>query len=504
MIQPQTDSRGSPAPSVAERSLNAVKSNYIGTAVRIGAQFISQIFITRALGPELVGTYGYSVLLCGVLALIIDQGFGWSLVREKFEDSEETSVVFSRIMLVSLLCAISVYFLSYPLAHALQNKLAGEVFRFTSPLYVLVGLFVVTQARLRAELRFTEIQKAITGSYLAGYAVVGVTMALAGWGVWSLVAAWYVSSILEVIIAFYYAPHSLKLTNPFKRTKSGRLGRHVAGINLVNWAADNTAGIFVGWLGAAALGNFNAAMMLARTPTLHLVQTLQTILFSTASALKNDQDAIRRMYLGALAVIGFVVIPAYSYAMVNAALIVHLVFGEKWQAAADVLSMVAMGMVALGMRALSGPILTANGAERAVLLSQCFALLISLAILYGAVYGADSCGLACIGLSVTVANVLAAIIQIVVLARFKMVSAVEFCRALRGPVVISLIAAVPLEHLLASGSRTIYIAAAVLGVKCTLAAMLIRRFPRFFLDPALLQVMSKLNLGRRLLRALAL
>src|SRR5690606_29512478 len=119
-----------PNMSLAARSLNAVKHSYIGTIVRVLAQFIAQILIMRQLGPELVGTFGYALLLNGVLALIIDQGFGWSLIQGHFNDKEEVAVVFSRIMLASFISMLVVFGISYPLSSYLENDLVGSVFRY--------------------------------------------------------------------------------------------------------------------------------------------------------------------------------------------------------------------------------------------------------------------------------------------------------------------------------------------------------------------------------------
>ncbi|MEO6563934.1 MAG: oligosaccharide flippase family protein, partial [Nitrosospira sp.] len=281
--------------SLATKSLNAVKSNFLGTVIRAGAQLAAQILIMRELGPELVGTFGYVLLLHGLLALIIDQGFGWSLIQGNLDDKKETTIVFSRIMFASAIGMMSVLALSYPIETYLNNPLVGTIFRYSALGYLLIGLFSVSQARLRAELRFREIQLSITGAYLAAYLLVGVAMAWAGYGVWALLTAWYVQGILQVVIGHYFSPHSLKLANPFQPTKSGPLGRHVAGINVLNWAVDNSSGVFVGGMGASSLGNFNAASMLARTPALHVVQTLQTILFSTASAIRGDERRIKHL-----------------------------------------------------------------------------------------------------------------------------------------------------------------------------------------------------------------
>ena len=55
--------------TLAAKTLGAVKSNYAGTLIRVLAQFGAQVVIMRELGPELVGTFGYALLVFGALAL---------------------------------------------------------------------------------------------------------------------------------------------------------------------------------------------------------------------------------------------------------------------------------------------------------------------------------------------------------------------------------------------------------------------------------------------------
>lgn len=481
--------------TLAAKSLNAVKSNYIGTIVRVGAQLVAQIMIMRQLGPELIGTFGYVLLLHGLLALVIDQGFGWSLIQGHFNDEQEIAVAFSRIMLASFIAMCVVLSISYPIANYLQNDLVGSVFRASAPSYLLMGFFSISQAKLRAELRFREIQMATTGAYLIAYPIVGVAMVWAGFGVWALVAAWYVQGILQVVIGHYYGPHSLKLANPFRRTKSGPLGRQVAGINVLNWAVDNSSGVFVGVLGAAALGNFNAAMMLARTPTLQLVQVLQTILFSTASAIGNDQRRIKHLYLGALASVGLIIFPAYGYALTHADFIIKLLFGNKWIATADVFAALSFGMIALAMSTLSGAILTATGDQKTVLYSQSVCLMLMIVGLYFS----KNVSLVYVGLTVTVAYMARLIMQVKIIAVTGGITPTEFLSVLRGPLLIAVLMGIPVTFFFESGLGRVQIESLALTFKCVTILLLFRIFPRFFFGPILTDILVRFAIGRRLL-----
>lgn len=485
--------------SLAVKTLAAVKSNYAGTVVRVGAQFVAQLVIMRALGPDLVGTFGYTLLLYGVMALAIDQGFGWALIQGRFE-AREIEVVLARLMLASVLGMLLVFGLSYPIEAYLHSPLAGMLFRYSAPSYLLIAVHGIAHAKLRAELRFREIQYATTGAYLVAYPLVGAGMALAGCGVWSLLAAWYVQAILQFGIGYYCAPHSLRMAWPWRGTQAGPLGRQVAGINVLNWAVDNSSGIFAGALGPVALGSFNAASMLSRTPAMQVAQNLQSVLFSTASAHGADAARTKRLYLAAVAAVALPVVPAYAYALTHAALLIGLLFGQQWLAAAPVFAAMAPGMMALAISTLSGAILTATGGQRTVLHSQ----LLCLAMMLGGLYCAAGADLLYVGVVISVSYLVRLAWQLATLGRRCGVAPAELVAVLRGPLAAGAVLALQLAPWYPAGAQPLWWELGCWPVKLALLALACRRWPRFFVSAPLADVLQRFGPGRRLLALLGL
>lgn len=485
--------------SLAAKSFDAIKSNYAGAVVRIGGQFFAQLIIMRELGPDLVGVFGYTLLLYGLMALVIDQGFGWSLIQGDFSD-DELSVVLSRLLLGSVIGMVLVYFLSYPIENYLHSPLAGMVFRYSAPSYLLIAVYGISHAKLRAELRFREIQYATTGAYLIAYPLVGVGMALSGYGVWALLGAWYVQAVLQCVVGYYFYPHSLSLGNPLRPTRAGALGRQVAGINVMNWAVDNSSGVFSGAMGPAALGNFNAASMLSRTPALQMAQTLQAVLFSTASAIGGDAARIKRLYLAALAAIAFAAVPAYGYALTHADLLVGLLFGAKWLKAADIFAAMAVGMMALAMSTLSGAILTACGGQRAVLRSQTVCLVMMVCGLYAVLGGP----LVYIGVVISTSYVVRLLLQMRAIGVIAGIKSAELFAVLRGPLVAAAVLAVPMAPWTAALAHPLVAEALAWIVKLCILAALFKFRAWFFFCAPLLDVLGRFGPGRRLAAALGL
>jgi O-antigen/teichoic acid export membrane protein len=275
----------------------------------------------------------------------------------------------------------------------------------------------------------------------------------------------------------------------------------VAGINVLNWTVDNSGGVFVGSLGASSLGNFNAASMLARTPALHVVQTLQTILFSTASAIGDDQRRIKRLYLTALAAVSFIVFPAFGYTLTHAELIIKVVFGNKWLDSAGIFSAMSIGMIALAMSSLSGAILTATGDQKMVLYSQMICLVFMILGLYFTI----DIGLVYVGLAITVAYIARFVLQLKAIAIRGGITPAEFISVIRGPFLIAMFMAIPVTRLGDfSPAAVIPIELLALALKCFVFLLLFKAFPRFFFSFSLTDLLMRFSVGRRAVTLLGL
>lgn len=483
---------------LVSESISAAKASYLGTLIRVCSQFGAQILIMRAIGPDLMGSFVYVLLAHTLLTLVIDQGLGWSIIKSGTVSADEIATLFARCLVVSFVCLLLVFALSYPVEQFAGDANAGWALRYSAPICMITGIYIVSNGILRLQMRYKEIQMALIVSYLAAYPVVGLFLALHGYGIWSLLAALYVQTALQAGILYFYCRHGLRLRNPFASTKSGRLGWQVTGINVVNWVVDNCGGVLVSVSGPFNLGNFNAASVFARTPVVYLVLTLQTIVFSAVSAYQNDLAKVKGILLGLVALIAYLVFPAYGYVSTHAPFVVSLIFGEKWHAASGALSSLSVGMMALAVSTLSGAVLTATGAQKNVLHSQALCL----GMMCTGIYAANGHGLFYVGAAVSFAYTAGLLMQMRALSRKIGIRAAELFGALRGPVILAVIMAVPVGLTSASGVEQLPLQALLFLIKAILGIQAIRWFPRLFLGGALETVLNRFGIGKRLIEAL--
>jgi PST family polysaccharide transporter len=231
-----------------------------------------------------------------------------------------------------------------------------------APTLVVGAATGVATAMLSREIEFKVIQLAALGSYVVGYLIVGVGAALAGLGVWSLVLAWHVQTVLACIALCVCSPRSLLPANPFKSLRIANFGVVVMVTNMINWLIDLGPHTAIGRsLGASMLGQYTLASNLVKVPADHLVKNLQSVLFPLAARAQNNDAGLRRAYLSVLAAVGVISFPVFVFVATMSHPIVLLLLGPKWSAAAEVLAPLSLAMIGHAVEALCGPILGGRG-----------------------------------------------------------------------------------------------------------------------------------------------
>ena len=144
----------------------------------------------------------------------------------------------------------------------------APVLRVLGISFLFEGLSMVGLGLLRRQLRFRELSIITVGTYVLGYLVVGISLALLGAGVWSLVAASLVSSSSQVIWQYALLRHPLR---PVLRWQPYRdicgYGMRLSGAHLLDYAGGNLDTFAVGRLASTAVvGQYSRGYYLAVQP----------------------------------------------------------------------------------------------------------------------------------------------------------------------------------------------------------------------------------------------
>ena len=159
-------------------------------AERFGAQlmtFAVTIVLARLLDPALHGTIVEVTAVTTILMVFVDAGMGNALIQKKDPDDLDFSSVFY-FNLVFCLILYLLLFLAAPLiARIYREPELVPIVRVLGLTVIVAGVKNVQQAYVSKTLQFKRFFFATLGGTLFS-AVLGITLAYRGFGVWALVA----------------------------------------------------------------------------------------------------------------------------------------------------------------------------------------------------------------------------------------------------------------------------------------------------------------------------
>lgn len=294
-------------------------------------------------------------------------------VRAAFTSSALLGIVFSGLTFV--FAPLGLYIFDSP--HVIP------VIRALGFSFLLSGLSTTALSMLRRRLDFRSQAIIDISSYVLGYGVVGVLLALMGLGVWSLVVASLSQAALTVVIAYLLARHSLFPS--FQWTTHKRLfsfGGRLSVISFLEFIGFNVDTLVIGrvW-GADFLGIYTRSYAIVMLPVQYLGTTVSKVLFPSFSQIQTETVRLRRGYYSAVMLLGVVVMPL-SYGMIPAAKeLVLTLLGRKWESGTSLLQILAVSVPFIIGTGLPGAICDSTGRLRAKLFLQlCFIALIGMFI----------------------------------------------------------------------------------------------------------------------------
>jgi PST family polysaccharide transporter len=361
----------------------ALKWNYLGNVMRSLSQFVIGILLARLLGPEPFGIVAVAWMILGVGSLFSDLGFGAALVQRESLSTLDLRFIFTcQMAFASFLTAFGVLSAEYIAAyfHKPEATLVIQVMFF---LFVLQSLGQTAAAVLRRSLNFKALQQITVISYLVGYLFVGIPAAYIGLGVWSLVAAQLVQSLLISFLLIRIT--SVPLTPYFHRGSPDivRFGLKVTAANLSSWTISNLDTVFIGRaFGVVDLGLYNRAINLLSTPMNIITTGFQGVLFAACSRTQSDPEKIKRIYLETNAVVAIICFPVFVTAALVPETIILGIYGPKWQASVPVITPLSLAVLVNALLAIKGPILMAGNRVGVELKNQVYTILLFVPILF--------------------------------------------------------------------------------------------------------------------------
>jgi lipopolysaccharide exporter len=289
--------------------------------------------VSRLLAPAAFGLMAVANLVVLFIQFFARMGLGSALVQKPDLSKEEIRAASTAGIVVGLACLVLVWILAPAVAALFRAPGLPPVLRGLSVSFVFMGWSMTGLGLLRREHRFRTLSIILAGTYVFGYLVVGVGLALLGAGVWSLVAASVASTAAQALCQYAILRHPLRPVlrwEPYQAVCG--YGARLAGAGLLDYGGSNLDTLTVSRVASTAvLGQYTRAYYLVFQPlTNYLAQALTNVLFPTLSRIQQDLARLRRGYLSVLSLGNLMLFPVCAGIAVAAHELVLVVLGPQW------------------------------------------------------------------------------------------------------------------------------------------------------------------------------
>jgi O-antigen/teichoic acid export membrane protein len=301
---------------------------------QVGGQAVNLInflVLAAVLRPSEFGILAMASAWLAILGAFSESGFGSAVVQRADLRPEHLSTTFAITLAIGVvLCALGVA-LSWPAAIVFRTPELQPVMAALSLGFPIRAVGLTHAALAQRELRFRALAGRDIGSNLVG-GLVGVVMALRGFGVWSLVAMTLVSAVLATVLLWRIAPWRPRVSECSLRHASELwpYSSRMLGFSLFKAAAQNADRFVIGLrLGPLEVGLYTFAWRLVVFPVSTVVGAIGQHLFSVVARAQADAAAVRRQYLYATVAATALVVPGLVAMGFLAPTLVPM-FGQKW------------------------------------------------------------------------------------------------------------------------------------------------------------------------------
>ena len=329
---------------------------------RAGVTTITFVILSRLLAPEAFGLIALATAFTVFIELFLDQGFGSAIVQREELDPEHLDTAFWLNILTSVVLTGGLIAVSGLLAVLFDEPRLGSVLRWLSITLILSGLSGTQISILQRNLAFKDLAIRSTVSNMVG-GVVGIGMAFAGYGVWSLVGQDVATSLVRAIIlwrASDWRPGFRVSKRHYKELVS--FGIPIVGNHALTVLMRRSDDLLIGYfLGPTLLGFYTIGYQLLLIIIRLVTEVTNSVAFPAFSRLQAQPERMRQAFYKVTQYTSVIAFPVFSGLAILAPELVPTVFGEKWSPSIPVMQVLALIGILQSVLFFNGSVIKAAG-----------------------------------------------------------------------------------------------------------------------------------------------
>lgn len=350
------------AESLKQKTVKGLGWSALDNAARYGMQFVIGIVLARLLSPDDYGLLGLVGIVTVICTALVNGGFTTALIRKKDATEEDYNTAFICNLSMSLLL-YTVIFLCAPLIADFFERVELTALVRVSSLGLIIGaLGMVQQTRLTKSIDFkTQTKITIAATALSG--IIGIGMALAGFGVWSLVAQQLTTQAVTTILLYIYnrwLPRLRFSMESFHDLFGFGWKMMLSGVLDSVWKESYQ--MVVGKVYTpGALGQYTRAKQFSSLFSSNLTAVIQRVTYPVLSNIQDDKQRMVSAYRRIIKVTMFVTATGMFFLAAVSEPMLYCLIGPKWHEASTYLPLICLNSTLYPLHAINLNMLQVQG-----------------------------------------------------------------------------------------------------------------------------------------------
>ena len=313
---------------------NVVKNFLWRFFERCGAQFVTlivSIVLARILTPSDFGTVSLIMVFTTILQVFVDSGLGTALIQKKDADDLDFSSVFYFNFAICLILYLGMFIASPFIAKFYKDISLTPIIRVISLTIVMSGVKGIQQSYVSRNMLFKKFFFATLGGTLFS-AVLGIGMAYAGFGVWSIVAQQLSNTAIDTLILWITVDWRPKRMFSWQRLKSLlSYGWKLLVSSLLDTIYNNLRNLIIGKIYTSSdLAYYNQGDKFPKVIVMNINASIDSVLLPSMSGEQENKERVKSMTRRAIKTSTYIMAPLMMGLLFCAEPIVRLLLTDKW------------------------------------------------------------------------------------------------------------------------------------------------------------------------------
>ena len=348
--------------SLRNKTVKGVGWSFADSILGQGITFLVGLVLARLLTPDEYGLIGIITIFITVLNSIVDSGFSNALIRKQHTTQADYNTVFITNMVFSILMFVLLFFAAPAIATFFKRPELVNLTRVMGLVVIFNALSIVQNTILTKRLDFkTKTKASLISAVVSG--IIGIGMAIKGFGVWSLVGQSLSRQLLNSCCLWFFNrwwPQLKFSLSSFKEMWS--FGWKLLVSKLIDTIWKELYQVVVGkFYSPATLGQYTRGKQFAQILSANITSVVQRVSFPTLSEIQDDKTRLVNAYRIIIRTTMFVT-TSLMFALAGVAHpFIYCLVGPQWDQAASFLPLICISMSLYPLHAINLNMLQVQG-----------------------------------------------------------------------------------------------------------------------------------------------